>query len=292
MFTISVTRSGMALWSPLRLSLLSLALCLCGIVGHAQDTTGHCNDEAWYKKATQHLFTYDYTSQGWQNYCDTILAECPGYAYIWQMKSMPKLKCGLYEDGFKFLDKAAELNPGHDIPYRAFMKCIFAKDYEAALVDFETAEKMSPGSGLMDHTHYFYMGLCYMGLKELSKAYDYLSRDLAHQQKLLGKGNEHYNSLMYMGLCCLQLQRHKEAADYLSASIKAYSRFPEANFYLGIAYAQMGKKEKALACMQKAKEFLKAGAVMNEDNSIYVDYPFQVGLSDIEAGITELSRLK
>jgi tetratricopeptide (TPR) repeat protein len=271
----------------------TLVLC-CGTAKlQAQTNSGnHCNDDAWRTKVTQHLFSYAYTSPEWQRCCDTILAECPDYAYIWQMKAMPKLKSGLYEDGIKFLDRATALNPDHDIPYRGFMKCIFVKDYEGALVDFDAAEKMSPGNGLMDHTHYFYMGLCHLGLGAPDKAKTFLTRDLEHQQTRTGKGNEHYNSLLYMGICCLQLQQHKEAETWLKASLKAYSRFPEANFYLGLTYAQTGQKDKAISYLQQAKKFLKEGASMNEDNNAYVNYPFQIGLSDIDAAIADISALK
>lgn len=248
-----------------------------------------CHNEQWRTEVTQHLFRhYYYPGPEWQHYCDSVLQICPDYDYLWQMKAMPAVKMGIYELAFASLSHAVVLNREKQLPYQAFLKCTFAKDYEGALLDFEESERMISGGGLMDHSFSFYKGLCYLGLNDPQKAVDELEKDILQQTKRSGKGNEHYNSLFYLGLAYLLSKEYEQAEAYLKASIKAYSRFPDANFYLGRLYRIQRRKTLAATHLQIAKDALQSGASMNEDNNFYVDYPYQAGLSDIEKEIFAL----
>lgn len=76
-------------------------------------------------------------SQERQKCLDAGLEKDPDIAYLWQQKAMPLFKQGKYEAGMEFIDKAVEINPELWRPYRAFIKCIFAKTYYEAINDFE-----------------------------------------------------------------------------------------------------------------------------------------------------------
>lgn len=240
----------------------------------------NCADTAWSNNASKTLFKHYYLGRTWQNVCDSILAICPGYDYIWQMKAMPLFKMGYYD--CNSLDKAVAIDAERRLPYRAFMKCTFAKDYYGAIRDLKAADSLIKNGGIMDHSFSFYLGLCYLGIEQPDSAAFYFEKDIAHQSLTMGKGNEHYNSLFYLGLSYLQARQISKAEKYLKASIKAYSRFPEPNFYLGKLLVLKNEKKEAKRYFEQSKKFLSEGATMNEDNNFYVDYPFQIGLSDIE----------
>ncbi len=53
---------------------------------------------------------------------------------------MPYFKARKYEIGMTYIDKAVKLDDKRWQPYRAFIKCIFAKTYKAAIEDFEVCE--------------------------------------------------------------------------------------------------------------------------------------------------------
>src|SRR5690606_11666425 len=79
---------------------------------------------------------YSYYSKEWQKYIDMGLQEDSTIAYLWQQKAMPLFKQGKYELGMQYLDKAVYYDRSRWLNYRAFIKCIFAKTYRAAITDF------------------------------------------------------------------------------------------------------------------------------------------------------------
>lgn len=248
-----------------------------------------CLDSKWQERAEQGLFharyATGYMSEQWQKHCDSLLNICPNFDYIWEMKAMPHIKGGIYD--FASLNKAVSINPVRQLPYRAFMKCIFAKDYYGALLDLDSAEQLVHGGGIMDHSFSFYKGLCYLSIGKADSAVIYLQKDVSTQSKKMGVGNEHYNSLFYLGLAHLQAKQIQQAETYLIASIKAYSKFPEPNYYLGLLYLQKNEKIKAKTYFELAQSAIANGYNMNEDNNIYVDYPFQISAVEIEQSLKE-----
>lgn len=50
------------------------------------------------------------------------------------------------------------------------LKCIFKKDYEGAIVEFDNPLKIAQYSYKVDHTYPFHLGLCYLGLKDYAQS--------------------------------------------------------------------------------------------------------------------------
>ena len=50
---------------------------------------------------------------------------------------MPYFKARKYEVGMEYINKAVIYAPQEWQPYRAFIKCVFAKTYKEAIIDFE-----------------------------------------------------------------------------------------------------------------------------------------------------------
>src|SRR5699024_2509890 len=76
-------------------------------------------------------------SMEWQEEINKGLAQDSTIAYLWQQKAMPLFKQRKYEAGMEFIDKAVQYDPERWQDYRAFIKCIFAKTYREAIIDFE-----------------------------------------------------------------------------------------------------------------------------------------------------------
>ena len=113
-------------------------------------------------------YDYNYQMAEWQNSLDNGLKKDSTIAYLWQQKAMPYFKAKKYEIGMKYIDKAVHYNPERWQSYRAFIKCIFAKTYKEAIVDFEDCKKKFGNNYVMDHTYNFYIGLSFLQLNEFS----------------------------------------------------------------------------------------------------------------------------
>ena len=97
-------------------------------------------------------FNYNYQMQEWQNCLDEGIKIDSTVAYFWQQKAMPYFKARKYEVGMAYLDKAVFYKPERWLSYRAFIKCIFSKQYKEALKDFELCVEMEGYSYVQDHT--------------------------------------------------------------------------------------------------------------------------------------------
>jgi len=218
-----------------------------------------------------------YFSPEYQLFIDSAIACNPKMAYLYQQKSMPYFKLGKYELGLKSLDKAVELDPAAHIDYRAFIKCIFAKTYQEAINDFQTAKKMKGEHGVvMDHSYDFYLGLCHLQLGEFAHALDDLEKSIAYTQTIHGENWIHYLELFYAGIALQELNRHTEAIRYFERAIEAYSSFADAKYYLALSLFRMGEMDRAEQMLTACEQDFKKGYTINEDNAVYEKYPYQI----------------
>ena len=145
---------------------------------------------------------YSYNGPQWQLYCDSLIAICPNIAQAYQLKAIPYIKYGDYAKAFPLEDKAVELEPKSFTAYRGFLKCIFTKDYEGAIIDFKNAQLLTPNSYEMDHTYPFYEGLCNLELGNYSLAEENFKKDFFIQTggNIEKQSRIHFNSFLYMGI--------------------------------------------------------------------------------------------
>lgn len=225
---------------------------------------------------------YSYNLPEWQIYCDSIIAICPNIAEPYRVKAIPFIKNGDYATAFVLEDKAVELDPERWTAYRGFLKLIFTKDYEAAIVDFKKAEQMNEGGFEMDHTYHFYMGLCNLELRNYAQAEKDFKQDRYLQTLLDTFTAPHFNSLLYTGILYYEMGKNELAKDYLSQCLLHYKELPEANFYMAMIYKKEKNKENIQKYLSIAKEMIQKGYGMNEDNMRYTYYPHQITLNEIE----------
>ncbi|MEO9071165.1 MAG: tetratricopeptide repeat protein [Ginsengibacter sp.] len=229
-----------------------------------------------------------YNTPQWQSVCDSVIAICPNIANAYELKAIPFIKYGDYAKAFPLEDKAVELAPKEYTAYRGFLKCIFTKDYEGAIIDFQKAQQLVPNSYEMDHTYFFYEGLCYLELGNYQKSEKNLKKDIFIQTVGDTTKTIHFNSFFYMGVLYYKMKNYKLAKEYLLKCISIYNEHPEANYYLAMIF----KKKKDFPLEKKyleiSKKAFEGGYELNEDNIFYVNFPYQVTLYEVEMAMKGL----
>lgn len=219
-------------------------------------------------------YNYTYQMSEWQNCLDEGLKKDSTVAYLWQQKAMPYFKARKYEVGMKYIDKAVEYDRERWQPYRAFIKCIFAKTYQEAVVDFEDCIKRFGNRYVMDHTYNFYIGLSYLQLNEYGKAEtlfkEYIDDIFKNRQGLV-----HPTALFYYGISLYEQKKYDEAIITFDKALKNYSNFSDVKYYKAISLARIGKRDDVSKLIDESKADYKLGYTMNEDNTIYETYPYQ-----------------
>jgi len=207
---------------------------------------------------------------------DSAITKYPSIAYFYQQRAMPLYKQDKDELGLPFLEKAAELNPEMYMDYMAFMKCIFSKNYKAAITDFKKVLELSGEGYVMDHTYYFYIGISYLQLNEFEKAKLYLEKSVLQIETESGKEWIHYLDLMYLGIAKIELKQYEEAILNFDEALLQYENFSDVKYYKAICLYSLGKNEEGKKLVEEAKKDLINGNTINEDNVIYERYPYQI----------------
>lgn len=265
-----------------------LSAVLCGIGGtcaHGQSPE-FCNNTALRDSLSGRVYrTHSYTSAAYQAACDSLLALCPKWDNVYQMKAMPFIKKGRSAEAYYWLDKAVALNPTEHLDYRAFLKCLFTKDYAGALEDFAEAEKLRPGGGLMDHSYRFYSALCYLGLGNFSRATALLDEVAKEQEARLKTA--HFNTYFYLGLARHLAGLDTESERAFAQCLAIHRQHPDAHFYLGRILKARGENEKADTHFRSCVSALQAGYNNSEDQEPYIRYPYEAGIRDAESELEQ-----
>lgn len=235
------------------------------------------------KYLTNGVEKYSYNGAEWQLYCDSLIALCPNIATAYQLKAIPYIKYGEYAKAFLLEDKAVELEPKNWTAYRGFLKCIFTKDYEGAIIDFQNAQRLTPNSYEMDHTYLFYEGLCNLELGNYSMAEENFKKDIFIQSggDIKKQTTVHFNSFLYIGILYYEMKNNDKAKEYLQKCLAIYKEHPDANYYLALLYKSENNNELKNFYLLIAKQSKLKGFGLNEDNVYYAYYPHQITLYEI-----------
>ena len=217
---------------------------------------------------------YGYNLPEWQECIDKGLEKDSTIAYLWQQKAMPLFKARKYEAGMVFIDKAVKYDEARWLDYRAFIKCIFAKTYKEAIIDFEKCKLRVGNSYVMDHTYDFHIALSYLQLNEFVKAEEIFKKDTDDQVAKFGEA--HHLDLFYYGISLYEQKRWEEAMVVFDRSLKQYSNFSDVKYYKGICLARIGKTDESKTLFVESKEDLENRFTINEDQIYYEMYPYQI----------------
>jgi tetratricopeptide (TPR) repeat protein len=215
-------------------------------------------------------------SREWQEEIDKGLAKDNSVAYLWQQKAMPMFKQGKHELGLKYIDNAVKYDRQKWQDYRAFMKCIFVKDYRGAIADFNDYEKRFGYGYVMDHTFRFYKGVSYLQLNEFEKAEQIFKEDYQRQLKEHGKDNLHHLDLFYYGISRFEQKNYEGAIEMFDKSLEIYPNFSDVQCFKAGCLYKLGRIEEGDELTKKCQENGKKGNTINEDNIKYENYPYQI----------------
>lgn len=227
------------------------------------------------KKYFNKSWDYPVFSQDHQKYLDSALIFLPTNAYYWQQKSMPYYKKQKYELARPFLDSAVKYDPNSWLEYRAFIKCIYEKNYSGALADFKAAKERYGNRIVMDHWYTFYMGLCYLQLNQFDSSRNYLGKCIQHEINRSGEKSVHFLHYFYFGLVYFEMGNDAEAIKYLDKALARYPNFSDAAYYKAFILASASKWQEAMDTALLALEHNINGYTINEDNAVYETYPYQ-----------------
>lgn len=221
-----------------------------------------------------HTYNYIYNLKEWQEALDEGLAQDSTIAYLWQQKAMPYFKSRKYEVGMEYIDQAVKYDPERYLSYRAFIKCVFAKTYREAIVDFETCIAHWGDRYEMDHTYSFYIGLSYLQLNEWDKAEAYIQRAVTKQKEVFP--DVHHLELFYLGIIAYERERFEEAIAYFDQAVVNYKEFSDAYYYKALSQMKSNQMEAAQQTGDIFMEYNLKGFSINEANAIYERYPYQI----------------
>ena len=224
---------------------------------------------------------FGFNDPGWDLTYDSLLAICPNIAEAYQEKSIPYISNGNYQKAFEYIDKAVELEPHNWISYRGYLNCIYTKNYEKAISDFEEAQQRIPNGFIQDHTYSFYLALSHMELGNYEKAEGYFLKDIAQQKRGEAKNDVHFNSLLYFGILYYVTNEFDKAEVCFRDCLKLYEQLPMANYYMAMTMKMTGNKQQDIY-FEKAKQYIQEGYKINEPNSLYVNYPRQITSYEVE----------
>ena len=257
---------------------------------HCDCSDAHVRDSLEFYYIDSRAAKYSYNVPEWTLYCDTLIAICPNIATAYRVKAIPLIKNGAYAAAFFNENKAVELDPRQYMAYRGFLKLIFTKDYEGAILDFREAEKLRPGGFEMDHTYAFFQGLCNLELKNYAEAEKNFQQDMLIQSSGESYKIIHFNTLLYTGILYYEMNKNEQAKSYFQKCLSHYKELPEANFYLAMIYKREHNKALTSNYLQLTKDALNKGYGMNEDNMKYAYYPHEITLYEVEEELGKINK--
>lgn len=218
---------------------------------------------------------YLFMMKEYQDCLDEGIKKDATIAYLWQQKAMPYFKIKKYEAGMEFLEKAVHFDRKRYLAYKGFINCIFVKNYKQAITDFNNCIKEFGNSYEMDHSYNFYIGLSYLQLNDFSKAESYLKESINYHKSMFNEA--HYLDLFYYAISLYEQERFDEAIVSLDEAISLYPEFSDAIYYKALCFFKQSKAPEIYnPLINQASEFAKQGFSINEANSVYEPYPYQV----------------
>jgi tetratricopeptide (TPR) repeat protein len=206
---------------------------------------------------------------------DSGIATSPHDGYLWQQRGMPYFKQMKYQEGMPYIDSAVKYDTTEYLPYRAFLKCIFQKDYLGAKEDFTYLIRDHPKGGVMDHEFNFYLGLCALQLSHYERADSLFSICIAND-RAVGGNWVHPLHLFYLGIARREEGMLASAIVCFDSALMIYPHFSDAEYYKGACLEAMGQHEASLTMQSAARDDFMDGYTINEDNAVYERYPYQV----------------
>lgn len=128
-------------------------------------------------------------SREFQESYDKAIEICPYFAYGYREKSVAYLKSGDFITWKELMDKAVKYDEKGNLGYRGWCKYQFFKDYDGAIEDFETLEKLVNDIGYSQNGDYHLQiakAICYSALGKKQKAIEIIKKQIAKKDYQIG----------------------------------------------------------------------------------------------------------
>lgn len=183
-------------------------------------------------------------------------------------------KAGDFENGFKYLNKAVELNPKQHLGYRGWIRLRKMRDYDKALVDFDRLDSLTPNyvDAPWGENIDFLRGECYFGKKDYPKAIELFNRSIENQTEDWAD----IHTFVYLGLCEYELGNYEKAIQEFQRALKQTEYVPESYFGMAKAYFKLGDHGKAKENLLKAEK-----TVQYKRDDVYNEYLNEIYLSEV-----------
>ena len=273
-------------------TILVISFCTIGCKGQ-NDQNGQFKDAKNQELIIQKYlkngaWNHHYLTKEWEEWINKGLQEDSTIAYLWQQKALPYWKQKKYKLAISYYDRAVKLDREKWLSRLAFLKCIFAKDYESALSDLNAYLNEFGSTYEQDHSLEFYKGICYLQMNKYEDAVNVLREDIEKQEKESGEAWVHYLDRFYLGIAYYETDNYAMAISEFDKILKVYPNFSDAQFYKSVCLKYIGKMEEAKALMMVGKSNYKNGYTFNEDSNKYENYPYQLTWQwDVSTAILE-----
>ncbi|SDR08015.1 tetratricopeptide repeat protein [Flagellimonas zhangzhouensis] len=183
-------------------------------------------------------------------------------------------KAGDFERGFKFLNKAVELDPKLHLGYRGWIRLRKLRDYDKALEDFNRLDSLTPKfiDAPWGEDIDFLRGECYFGKKNYQKAIELFNRNIENQKE----DWVDIHNFIYLGHCEYKLGNYQKANTEYQRALKQTENIPEAYFGMAKAYQKLGQIEKAKETILKAEK-----TIHYKRDDIYNEFLNEIYLSEV-----------
>jgi len=208
-------------------------------------------------------------------YLDSALSIANWADALWFDKAYPLFFSGKYEIGMPYMDSAVKYNNKY-MGYRGYLKCIFQKNYTAAIQDLKQAQTINGEGHVEDHSYDFYIGLCYLQLNKFDSSQMKFDGLIKHTKAEHGWQMVHYLDWYYLGISYFEEDEYIKAKACFDTCLKGYMFFPEAKFYKAWCLQELDQADAAQTLMEEANMNFILGYTINDDNARYELYPYQL----------------
>lgn len=195
-------------------------------------------------------------------------------------------KAGNFTTGFKYLNKAVELEPDLHLGYRGWIHLRKLRNYNKALEDFNRLDSLTPNfiDAPWNEDIDFLRGECYFGKKEYKTAISYFNQSVKNQKS---DDWADVQTFVYLGICEYNLENYEQAILEFKRALKQSKFTCEAHYWLAKTYLKLNNFKEANYYILKAEEHI---AYKRDD--IYNEFLNEIYLSEIIDLKQHLNKIK
>ncbi len=205
----------------------------------------------------------------------------------WHSYSVQNTKHGNYTEAIQALEKSLSINAREVEGYYGWVMLYYYRDYEKSLKHLNHYDELTPqdvDAPVGENIH-FLKGLCYYQLSQYQNAIKEFELNEKFEASHFGQKNCNTYIYFYIARNYEKLNDLKNAEKFYKKAIKQ-TKFPiEANFYLGLLYKQLNKKDLSKKHLEKSLSNIILGY---KQQDIYVELFDEVYKSQIEEALSSL----